>query len=110
MGYTRYVGSVKSPFRENAEGGKKALTSNRDLRDFLVEMSGRLVARGLPQLGNILVGPLSCYGTGTSEFIYECQSAVWQVLKAKPDQLTPEECADLVDVHQQINDAVDRRS
>lgn len=96
---------VRPPLRTVERPSVKPLSSSQELGDYLCDLRYRLSTRGLHRLVDILAVPLA-QGMPT-EFLGESRSALRRLLKEAPDQLTPEERADMEAVLRGIDDAFD---
>jgi hypothetical protein len=86
----------------------KILASNRDLYDYLRDLSKALKARQREELSNALVNA-SLQSSMSTEFIGESQIALRQVLKDDHGVLSAQERSEVIDVLRQLKDAFESK-
>lgn len=82
--------------------------NNDELYEFLRGLKQELTARGSKDLGEFLDGALSCSPLMTTEFLGESRMGLWKLLKEGKGRLSPQECAELGQLIQRIDDGNDR--
>ncbi len=85
------------------------LSSNRELYDFLVSLSTELGNRGNRDLGTVATAASRFAARMGTEFLGESRIALRRILREEAGVLNDKERADLQDVLQQLDSALDDR-
>jgi hypothetical protein len=87
----------------------KALSSNRELYDYLLFLSSELKQRGSTALSEAVAFAIGNAASFSTEFLGESRIALKRVLSQENGILTGQERADLCNVLGQLDKALDRR-
>jgi hypothetical protein len=88
----------------------KALSSNRELYEYLLSLAAELKKRRADELSEaVAFASRHAAGNMSTEFLGEARIALRRVLKEEDGALTAQERADLADVLKQLDEAFDRR-
>jgi len=87
----------------------KALSSNRDLYDYLLLLSSELKRRGSTALSEAVAFASSQGSSSSTEFLGESRIVIRRVLNEENGALIDQERADLSDVLKQLDEALNGR-
>jgi hypothetical protein len=89
----------------------KALSSNRELYDYLVSLSAEFINRNATSLSDLVLhASRTAAGNMSTEFLGESRIALKRVLKEENGTLTRQERADMLEVVKQLDEVLDNRS
>ena len=87
----------------------KALSSNKELYQYMVSLADILRTMGCCELSNVVALAARQSASMSAEFLGESRIALRQVKQEGWDLLSPTDQEDLLDVLKQLDDALDRR-